>query len=54
MRQRRLNVDLADEVLERRRQDWKPPEPKVKRGVLTIYSRLVEQAEGGATIDTKL
>lgn len=51
---RSLNVRLTEEEIKTRLRNWKPPEPKVKRGVLTIYSRLAEQAEGGATIDTNI
>ncbi len=51
---RNLNVRLTEEEIKTRLRDWKPPEPKVKRGVLTIYSRLTEQAEKGATINTNI
>ena len=49
---RRLHVRLSENEIAERLKRWKPPEPKVKKGVLTIYSRLAEQADGGATIDT--
>ena len=51
---RRLNVLLTEQEIKERLDAWGPPEPKVKKGVLTIYSRLAEQADGGATIDTKI
>jgi len=51
---RSLNVCLTEEEIKARLANWKPPEPKVKKGVLTIYSRLTEQAEKGATIDTNI
>ncbi len=51
---RNLNVRLTEKEIKTRLRDWKPPEPKVKRGVLTIYSRLTEQAERGATINTNI
>ncbi|MCK4821911.1 dihydroxy-acid dehydratase, partial [bacterium] len=51
---RGLNVCLTEEEIKARLMNWKPPEPKVKKGVLTIYSRLTEQAERGATIDTNI
>jgi len=51
---RSLNVRLTDEEIKTRLRGWKPPEPKVKRGVLTIYSQLAEQAEKGATINTNI
>ena len=49
-----LNVHLTDEEIKSRLRSWRPSEPKVKRGVLTIYSRLVEQADKGATINTNI
>ncbi len=51
---RSLNVRLTEKEIKTRLRNWKPPEPKVKRGVLTIYSRLTEQAERGATINTNI
>lgn len=51
---RSLTICLTDAEIKNRLKRWEPPEPKVKKGVLTIYSRLVEQADGGATIDTRL
>jgi len=51
---RRLAVYLTEEEIESRLRNWSPLEPKLKKGVLTIYSRLTEQAEGGATIDTNI
>ena len=51
---RRLHVRLSENEIAERLKPWKPPEPKVKKGVLTIYSRLDEQADGGATIDTSI
>jgi dihydroxy-acid dehydratase len=51
---RSLTIRLTDDEIKERLKRWKGPEPKVKKGVLTIYSRLVEQADHGATIDTKI
>jgi dihydroxy-acid dehydratase len=51
---RNLTIRLAEEEIKQRLQRWTPPEPKLKKGVLTIYSRLAEQADGGATIDTQI
>jgi len=51
---RSLTIRLTDDEIKERLKRWKAPEPKVKKGVLTIYSRLVEQADHGATIDTKI
>jgi dihydroxy-acid dehydratase len=52
--ERSLNIRLTENEIVSRLENWKPPEPKLKKGVLTIYSRLVEQADAGATIDTRI
>ncbi len=41
-----LEVDRAE--LERRRRDWKPPEPRYTTGFLAKYARLAQGAERGA------
>lgn len=45
---RRLDVDLSKEEIEKRMRNWKPIEPKVKKGYLYRYSTLVESADKGA------
>ena len=52
--QRKLNVKLSDDELKSRLGKWKMPEPKVKKGFLTVYARLTEPPEKGAAISTKL
>ena len=42
----KLNVDDAE--LEKRRQSWKQPEPREKRGVLAKYAKTVRSASEGA------
>ncbi|KAI0006386.1 dihydroxy-acid dehydratase [Xylariaceae sp. FL0662B] len=44
-------VDVDDEELGRRRAAWQPPVPKVRRGVLAKYARLVGDASHGAVTD---
>lgn len=46
-----LVVELSDEELARRRQDWKQQKPKYKRGVLRKYIELVSSASQGAVTD---
>lgn len=46
---RRVDVDISEEELRRRLQDWTPPEPRYKQGVLAKYAHLVQQASEGAT-----
>ncbi|KAI1085396.1 dihydroxy-acid/6-phosphogluconate dehydratase [Whalleya microplaca] len=44
-------VDVSEEEFARRRAEWKPPVPKVRRGVLAKYARLVGDASHGAVTD---
>lgn len=47
----RIDADVPDHEWERRRAQWKAPEPRVKRGVLAKYARLVGDASHGAVTD---
>lgn len=49
--QRLLQLEVDDAELERRRRAWQPPEPRVERGVLAKYARLVSSASEGAVTD---
>jgi dihydroxy-acid dehydratase len=44
----RLDIDVAPEVMEKRRADWVPTPRPVRRGVLAKYVRLVRSANVGA------
>ena len=46
--QRRLDLDVADDELARRRAGLKTPEPRYTTGVLAKYAKLVSGAERGA------
>lgn len=46
---RRLDVDIPEEELRARLQEWIQPEPRYRQGVLGKYARLVQQASEGAT-----
>jgi dihydroxy-acid dehydratase len=46
--QRRIDLDVDDAELARRRADWKPLNPRYTFGVLAKYARLVSGAERGA------
>lgn len=48
MAERRLDLLVPAEELERRRAAWKPIEPKVKTGWLARYARFVQSAASGA------
>ena len=44
----RLNVDEV--ALEKRRSQWRQPEPKIKTGYLARYARVVSSADRGAVV----
>ncbi len=45
---RRIDFDVDPAELERRRAEWKVPEPRYRTGVLAKFARLVSGAERGA------
>ncbi|NYT02705.1 MAG: dihydroxy-acid dehydratase [Methanosarcinales archaeon] len=47
---RRLDLQVPEEELARRREAWKPPEPKVKGGVLARYRKSVTSASKGGVL----
>ncbi len=47
---RSLNLRVSEEEIKRRLKDWKPPEPKIKKGFLRLYSQIVQSADKGATL----
>jgi len=51
---RRLQINLPDEELARRRTAWQPPTPRYTRGVLAKYARLVSSSSLGAVTDLHL
>lgn len=46
-----IQVNVADDELERRRAQWTPPAPRYTRGVLAKYMKLVGTASEGALTD---
>ena len=44
----RLDIKISDEELQKRKEGWKPNEPKIKTGYLRRYSKLVSSAIQGA------
>ncbi len=48
MEKRTLDLHVDEDELARRRQEWQPPEPKHRTGVLAKYARLVGSAAEGA------
>lgn len=47
---RTMNIDISDEELAKRKAEWKGFEPKVKRGYLARYSKLVTSASTGGVM----
>jgi dihydroxy-acid dehydratase len=46
-----LQLNVADDVLAKRRAAWKQPEPRYTRGVLAKFGKLVSTASKGAVTD---
>jgi len=46
----KIDIEIPSEVLEKRLQTWTKPEPKIKKGYLAKYARLVSSASTGAVI----
>ena len=49
--ERRLELCVEPEELERRRQEWQPPERKHQRGYRKLYDQHIEQAHRGCDFD---
>ncbi len=45
-----INLEVDDAELARRREAWKAPEPKVTKGYLARYARMVSSADTGAIL----
>ncbi len=48
---RRLHLDVSDEELNKRKEQWTPPKPMAQRGYAKIYIDHVQQAHLGADLD---
>ncbi len=48
---RAMTVKVSNEELEKRAASWSMPEPKITRGILGRYSRLVKSASTGAILE---
>jgi len=49
-----VNIKISEEELKQRLEAWKKPKPKVKRGVLAKYAKMVNSASLGAVTDADL
>ena len=47
---RKLELEVSDEELAKRRAAWKKPEPKIKHGYLARYAKLTTSASTGAVV----
>ena len=47
----RLDVDISDEEMEKRRKKWRPREPKVTTGYLARYASMVTSGNRGAILE---
>jgi dihydroxy-acid dehydratase len=45
---RRLDVEISDEEMQRRLATWNPPAPRYTSGVFAKYAKLVSSASEGA------
>lgn len=48
---RKLHLDISDEELQKRKANWKAPEPVATRGYVKFYIDHVQQAHLGADLD---
>ena len=46
-----LNVDISDEEMARRKENWQPREPKVTTGYLARYAKMVTSGNRGAILE---
>ncbi len=46
-----ISLEISEEEMETRRQNWTQPEPRYRRGVLAKYAKLVSSASTGAVTD---
>ncbi|HOJ10509.1 MAG TPA: dihydroxy-acid dehydratase [Clostridiales bacterium] len=46
----KINIEITDEELERRMSMWKAPTPKITKGYLGRYSKIVSSASRGAVV----
>ncbi|AFZ46255.1 dihydroxyacid dehydratase [Cyanobacterium stanieri PCC 7202] len=50
-KQKLLQINVSEEELNQRRQNWQPPEPRYRRGILGKYAKLVSSSSLGAVTD---
>lgn len=50
LNERILNVDISEAEMNKRRQEWKPPQAKIEKGWLARYARMVTSGSKGAVL----
>ena len=50
---RRLDLNVTEEILARRKAKWTPPNPKITQGLLARYAKCVTSADKGAVLMAK-
>ncbi|MBU2591251.1 MAG: dihydroxy-acid dehydratase [Nitrospinae bacterium] len=48
---RKITLQVDDDTLNKRRQGWSAPEPKIKKGYLARYAKVVTSANTGAIVE---
>lgn len=51
VKNRRLHLEVTDDELAKRKQEWKAPDHAMERGYVNLYVRHVQQADKGADLD---
>jgi len=51
VKQRTLNLDVAEEILQKRRDSWIPSAPVAGRGYVSMFIKHVQQADRGCDFD---
>ncbi len=49
--ERRIELKVSDQELERRRQGWQAPEPRIREGYMARYARMVSSGARGAIVE---
>jgi len=47
---RKLDINITEELLAKRKEKWTPPKPKIAQGLLARYARCVTSADKGAVL----
>lgn len=46
----KLEIQISPDEIKRRKASWKAPEPKIKKGYLALYSKIISSADKGALV----